>query len=431
MRFEKEIEAIKNLATLSEKLKYYNDNVTPLFNIGIEQHKVGFDLGKEMYNIFCVCQQHKGLYTLSDFEIYRDIRNNETQKVFDFFEHTEDYNAKIEYYFKICEGYSTTKRILYFIPDKLEEIDNRLFPYKEKIIDITPKNNNEIEILKNNIKEKLLLDVKNFYLPLAQFTFEKRVEVLNNYLIVRTEKKRREELLQLEYDKINLSKVDINSKKPYDRMLFNILNTVENIIQGKHVEYYTEFSKIKITILAEDAIKYEKYLNSLCNNSNYNENSNDNKIPSNLTKVNPFEDIELINNIQKKKYPVVNDQFEIDDKLSKAQIEETRTILKQKPSAKVPAKYHALAYIIELLVKGDKPPKDSDGNFKKDEIIKIGIERCNDSGQNFYNFVKDHFENVSSNNIKYSVFKNNWKEIVLELTTNKEKLEKYLQNNNL
>lgn len=315
MRFEKEIEVINKLPTLSEKLKYYNDNVTPLFTIGIEQHKVGFDLGKEAYNIFCVCEQHKGFYTNSDFETYRDIRNNETQKVFDFFENTEDYKTKIEYYFKICEGYSTTKRTLYFIPDKIEEIDNRLFPYKEKIIDITPKNNNEIEILKNNIKEKLLLDVKNFYLPLAQFTFEKRAEILNNYLTIRTEKKRREELIQTEYDKINLSKIEINSKKPYDRMLFNILNTVENSIQGKHVEHYTEFSKIKITILAEDTIKYEKYLNSLCNNSEYIENSNDNKLSPNLTKANHFEGIEITNNIQKKDYPVINNAWEINNEL--------------------------------------------------------------------------------------------------------------------
>ena len=85
---------------------------------------------------------------------------------------------------------------------------------------------------------------------------------------------------------------------------------------------------------------------------------------------------------------------------------------------KVSSKYFALAYIIELLEQGSKPPQDFDGNFKKDEIIKIGRERCNNSGQSFYNCVRDHFELVSSKKIKYSVFKNNWKEIVLNITNN-------------
>lgn len=98
---------------------------------------------------------------------------------------------------------------------------------------------------------------------------------------------------------------------------------------------------------------------------------------------------------------------------------------------KVSSKYYALAYIIELLEKGSKPPQDFDGNFKKDEIIKIGRERCNNSGQSFYNCVRDHFELVSSKKIKYSVFKNNWKEIVLNITNNNKKVESYIENNNL
>lgn len=98
---------------------------------------------------------------------------------------------------------------------------------------------------------------------------------------------------------------------------------------------------------------------------------------------------------------------------------------------KYPAKYHALTYIFELLIENQKPPSDPDGNFKKDEIIKIGKKRCNDTGQNFYNCVKDHFENISNKKVKYSVFKNNWKSIVQELSNNKEKLNDYLENNNL
>ena len=98
---------------------------------------------------------------------------------------------------------------------------------------------------------------------------------------------------------------------------------------------------------------------------------------------------------------------------------------------KYPAKYHALTYIFELLIENQKPPSDPDGNFKKDEIIKLGKERCKDTGQSFYNCVKDHFENVSKNTIKYSAFKNNWKDVVLELSKDKEKINDYLKNNNL
>lgn len=98
---------------------------------------------------------------------------------------------------------------------------------------------------------------------------------------------------------------------------------------------------------------------------------------------------------------------------------------------KIPAKYHALAYIFELLAADNKPTQDFDGNFKKDEIIKLGRERCQDTGQNFYNHVRDHFELVSSKNIKISVFKKNWKEIVLNITNNKKEVALYIENNNL
>ncbi|WP_310560671.1 hypothetical protein [Flavobacterium sp.] len=106
-------------------------------------------------------------------------------------------------------------------------------------------------------------------------------------------------------------------------------------------------------------------------------------------------------------------------------------VLEDKNTKKFPAKYQALTYILELLAEGKKPPQDFDGNFKKDEIIKIGKDRCNNSGQSFYNFVKDHFGLISSKKIKISVFRNNWKEIVLEITINKKEVELYIKDNNL
>lgn len=106
-------------------------------------------------------------------------------------------------------------------------------------------------------------------------------------------------------------------------------------------------------------------------------------------------------------------------------------VIEQSSLKKFPAKYHALAYIFELLADENKPTQDFDGNFKKDEIIKIGRERCQDTGQSFYNCVRDHFELVSSKKIKYSVFKNNWKEIVLNITNNNKKIASYIENNEL
>lgn len=263
MNVEKAIEEISKLDELADKLKYYNDNVSLLIGIDNFHHQVGFGIGSERNNLFCLCEQCKGKYSISDFQIYRNIRNEETQKVVDFFESTNDYKTKIEFYFRISEGFSTTIRTLFFVPDKLEEIDIHKFPYKIYTIDITPKETNEIIILKNYLKHKLLTEKDRIYIPMAQFTFEKRVENLEKYLKIRIDKNRREELLQSEYDKINLSKVNIHSQKPYDKTLFKILNAVDNIIQEKHNEFYTDFRKLEITILAEDTIKYEQYLNRL------------------------------------------------------------------------------------------------------------------------------------------------------------------------
>lgn len=263
MNIELAIKEISKLDALSDKLKYYNDNVSSLIGIDNFDHEVGFGIGKEQYKIFCLCERCNGKYSISDFETYRDIRNQETQKVVDFFESTNDYKTKIEYYFKISEGFSTTRRTLFFVPDNLDDIDNVKYPYKISTIDITPKDTTEIAILKNHLKQKILTTNSQVSIPLAQFTFEKRVENIEKYLKIRIEKSRREELLQLEYDKINLLKVDRSSQKAYDTTLYRILKVADDIIQEKHNEFYTEFRKIEVTILAEDTIKYEKYLNNL------------------------------------------------------------------------------------------------------------------------------------------------------------------------
>ena len=106
-------------------------------------------------------------------------------------------------------------------------------------------------------------------------------------------------------------------------------------------------------------------------------------------------------------------------------------ISENKNNKKFPAKYHALTYLLELEMNNQKPPTTPDGEFKKDLIIIEGRERCNDTGQNFYNTVKDHHHHISKNIVKKTIFKTNWKEIVLSLTKNKSELEQFIENKNL
>jgi hypothetical protein len=112
-------------------------------------------------------------------------------------------------------------------------------------------------------------------------------------------------------------------------------------------------------------------------------------------------------------------------------LEAKKEIIVPKKSSKIPAKYHALTYLLELEMNNQKPPTNADGEFKKDLIIIEGRQRCNDSGQNFYNTVRDHHHHISKNIIKKTIFKTNWKEIVLGLTENKSELEKFIENNSL
>jgi hypothetical protein len=104
-------------------------------------------------------------------------------------------------------------------------------------------------------------------------------------------------------------------------------------------------------------------------------------------------------------------------------------VIEQNSLSKIPAKYHALAYMLELLVKNETPPTKF-GAFIKGDIIKIGKIRCENGGQNFYKYVKDHFINVQKKQIKNSIFKN-WKEIISQITIDKENVEKYINSNNL
>lgn len=264
MEVEAVIKEISKLATLAEKLTFYNQHYCSLSQIDIRYHQVGFANCSESKNIFCLCSNCKDKYSLNDFEMYRNLRNTETDRIIYFFNDSDvDYSDKVEYYFKISIGFSKTSRKLYFVPEDINSIYDNEFQYRLSIIDITPRNENEQNILKACIKRELINHTSRITISLNQFTLENRIAVAEAYLKIRKDKTRREEFIHSEYDKITLSKIDKNSKRPYDVFNYQILQIVENLIQNKHVEDYTEFSHLKRTILAEDCIKYEQYLNNL------------------------------------------------------------------------------------------------------------------------------------------------------------------------
>ena len=264
MEVEAVINEISKLATLAEKLTFYNKHYSSLSQIDIHYHQVGFANCSESKNIFCLCSNCKDKYSLHDFETYRKLRNAETDRIISFFNDSNlDYSDKVEYYFKISIGFSKTSRKLYFVPEDINSMYDNEFQYRLSIIDITPRNESEQNILKACIKRELINHTSRVTISLNQFTFEYRRAIMEGYLPVRKDKTRRTRLIKSELKKIELLEIDKNSQKPYDIFNYQILQIVENIFQKKHVEAYTDFNDLKKTILAEDCIKYEQYLNNL------------------------------------------------------------------------------------------------------------------------------------------------------------------------
>lgn len=279
MVVKKAIEDINKLGSISKKLEYYNNYFWPPVHVGFYHEPVGFKFDGEQHKLFCLCDQCKDKSPISDFETYRDIRNEETQRIADFFESKLDYETKVEYYFKISQDCGTTSFTLTFVPDKMEEMDIKVLPYKNiYTIDITPKDNTEMSILKSNLKQRLLTGKYSFFV--AQFTFEKRVENLEKLLKNKIDTESRNDILKEEYDKIRKLKINKDSDKTLDKTLFKILVVAEKISLGKHSESSTRFSKLEITILAEDVFKYEDYLNKL-----YKENNSSKELISALSDV--------------------------------------------------------------------------------------------------------------------------------------------------
>lgn len=97
---------------------------------------------------------------------------------------------------------------------------------------------------------------------------------------------------------------------------------------------------------------------------------------------------------------------------------------KNKTHKKISDKWYALLYWFELITNGENPPKKIGGNYDKSRIIKIGIKKCNNSGEYFYK----HFINIDINNHKQlkAEFGKDWKEEIKKLSDNNIEIIKYI-----
>jgi len=107
----------------------------------------------------------------------------------------------------------------------------------------------------------------------------------------------------------------------------------------------------------------------------------------------------------------------------------THKITSKEPTKKIPDKWHALLYLIEVEVYNKKIPTNNDGDFIKSQLEEIGKQRCKNSGQGFYRQVRDLKDNINSNISIKRLFNDDWIDVIIELSKNDEKIIKYLNKN--
>lgn len=97
------------------------------------------------------------------------------------------------------------------------------------------------------------------------------------------------------------------------------------------------------------------------------------------------------------------------------------------PTQKYTDKHYALTYIFDMYAKGEQIPK-SDGGFAAKTLRKKGQEITNKrSGDGFYRAVKYIAESIDLNNrMALSSISQNWRDIILELSSNSTNLNNYL-----
>lgn len=90
------------------------------------------------------------------------------------------------------------------------------------------------------------------------------------------------------------------------------------------------------------------------------------------------------------------------------------------------AKWHALAYLLELKAKGLKPPINTEGAFIKSELEAIGRVRTGLKGQGFYRDVSKYYKDLDKPEILNNSFGKDWKDIILKLFNGNKALKDYI-----
>lgn len=109
------------------------------------------------------------------------------------------------------------------------------------------------------------------------------------------------------------------------------------------------------------------------------------------------------------------------------QVEKSRKEKKLKEKTKkLPEKWYALLYWIELNANGKQPPMNSEGSFIRSEIETIGKEKTGRKGQGFYRSFIGIADDLNNERILNNEFPN-WKQTIIALSNNDETTIKYIQ----
>jgi hypothetical protein len=116
---------------------------------------------------------------------------------------------------------------------------------------------------------------------------------------------------------------------------------------------------------------------------------------------------------------------------SNVQTEKLNDIIKieNKKEKKLPEKWYALLYLLELKATNSKPPTNFEGSFVRSEIEEIGRKRTGSTGQNFYRQTLIINDIINNNSLLVGMFNNKWKETIIKLSNNDKIVIDYLEKN--
>uniref|UniRef100_UPI00141B0BE8 hypothetical protein n=1 Tax=Flavobacterium psychrophilum TaxID=96345 RepID=UPI00141B0BE8 len=218
-------EAIGKLKTLKEKLQYYNDNYQILILRNVSRSLNAKIIYYNDYTVYCTCKDCESKFLITDFEVYRDFVNNQTDAIVKYFNETTNYKAKLEYYYKLNDGYpQKTKLVLKYVPNSKDDVKD-YYNLKEASIDVTPQNEIEFNILLD-LKKSIILNSENNQKPqrtpihkgteyynASRFIYENRVDEVTNYLELIVDENDRKDLIKKYLDSVNLDKIDFEKIK--------------------------------------------------------------------------------------------------------------------------------------------------------------------------------------------------------------------------